>query len=56
MDKEQIIQMVKEHFEEDWDDYDGWEYSGKMDVFIKFAQAIYDKGREDESILLLTDY
>ena len=55
MTDEQILQMVKEHFEEDWDENDGWEYSGNFDAFVKFAQAIhedgynkgYDRGCED---------
>ena len=41
MTDEQILKLVKEHFEEDWDDYDGWEYSGNFDAFVKFAWEIY---------------
>jgi hypothetical protein len=41
---EEVIKLVKEHFEEDWDENDGWEYSGNFDVFVKFARALYDEG------------
>jgi len=41
---EEIFKLVKEHFEEDWDENDGWEYSGNFDTFMKFAQKIYEMG------------
>jgi hypothetical protein len=44
---EEVIKLVKEHFEEDWDENDGWEYSGNFDAFVKFAQEIYDKAYDD---------
>jgi len=44
MKDEQILQLVKEHFEEDWDENDGWEYSGNFDAFVKFARALYEEG------------
>jgi len=40
MTNEQIFELMKEHFEEDWDENDGWEYSGHFDAFLKFARAI----------------
>ena len=40
MTDEQILKLVKEHFEEDWDENDGWEYSGNFDAFVKFARAL----------------
>jgi len=45
MTDEQILELVKEHFEEDWDENDGWEYSGNFDAFVKFARELYDKGK-----------
>ena len=44
---EEILKLVKEHFEEDWDENDGCEYSGNFDAFVKFAQEIYDKAYDD---------
>ena len=44
MTDEQILKLVKEHFEEDWDENDGWEYSGNFDAFVKFARALYEEG------------
>ncbi len=44
---EQILKLVKEHFEEDWDENDGWEYSGNFDAFVKFARALYEEGYSD---------
>ena len=55
MTDEQILQMVKEHFEEDWDENDGWEYSGNFDAFVKFAREMYDKGRDDEAELYVDE-
>lgn len=45
MTDEQILQLVKEHFEEDWDENDGWEYSGNFDAFVKFARELYDNAK-----------
>jgi hypothetical protein len=45
MTEEQILQLVKEHFEEDWDENDGWEYSGNFDAFVKFSRELYDKAK-----------
>ena len=47
MTDEQILKLVKEHFEEDWDENDGWEYSGNFDAFVKFARALYEEGYSD---------
>ena len=44
---EEVLKLVKEHFEEDWDENDGWEYSGNFDAFVKFARAIYEEGYEE---------
>ena len=44
MTDEQILKLVKEHFEEDWDETDGWEYSGNFDAFVKFAREIFRLG------------
>ncbi len=44
---EEVIKLVKEQFEEDWDENDGWEYSGNFDAFVKFAQKIYQMGYAD---------
>ncbi len=44
---EEILKLVKEHFEEDWDENDGWEYSGNFDAFVKFARALYEEGYSD---------
>ena len=45
MTEEQILQLVKEHFEEDWDENDGWEYSGNFDAFVKFARELCDNAK-----------
>jgi hypothetical protein len=47
MTDEQILELVKEHFTEEWCEEDGcgWtEFAGKPDVFVKFAQLIYEEG------------
>ena len=49
MTDEQILKLVKEHFEEDWDENDGWEYSGNFDAFVKFAQEIFQMGYNEGS-------
>jgi hypothetical protein len=45
MTEEELLKLVKEHFEEDWDENDGWEYSGNFDAFVKFARELYDKAK-----------
>jgi hypothetical protein len=45
MTDEELLKLVKEHFEEDWDENDGWEYSGNFDAFVKFARELYDKAK-----------
>jgi hypothetical protein len=43
MTDEQIFELVKEHFTEEWceEDGNGWvEFSGKPSDFLKFAQEI----------------
>jgi len=43
----QILELVKEHFEEWEADEDGYcwvEFAGKPDDFVKFAQKIYEMG------------
>jgi hypothetical protein len=52
MTNEQILQLVKEYFIEEEVDEDGdcWiEFSGKPDAFVKFAEKIYEEGRESVS-------
>ena len=46
MTKEQILQLVKEHFQEGGvrDDGSCSEYYGDTDAFVKFAEAIYSEG------------
>ena len=44
---EEVLKLVKEHFEEDWDENDGWEYYGNFDAFVKFARALYEEGYSD---------
>ena len=53
MSNEQILQLVKEHFQEGGvrDDGSSAEYYGDPDAFVKFAKAMYDKGRDDEAEL-----
>jgi hypothetical protein len=45
MTDEELLKLVKEHFDEDWDENDGWEYSGNFDAFVKFARELYDKAK-----------
>ena len=49
MTDEQILQLVKEHFQEGGvrDDGSCSEYYGDPDAFVKFARAIYKEGLED---------
>jgi hypothetical protein len=52
MTEEQILKLVKEHFEEEWceEDGHGWvEFAGKPDAFVKFARAIYEEGYEQHA-------
>lgn len=47
MTKDEILQLVEEHFLEEWceEDGQGWvEFSGKPEAFVKFAEAIYNTG------------
>ncbi len=51
MTDEQILQLVKEHFEEEWceEDGHGWvEFAGKPDAFVKFARKIFEEGQQEE--------
>jgi hypothetical protein len=49
MTKEQILKLVKEHFQEGGvrDDGSCAEYYGDPDAFLKFAEAIYEEGYDD---------
>ena len=52
MNDEQILELVKEHFTEEWCEEDGYgwtEFAGKPDSFLKFAQQIFEIGRESAS-------
>ena len=47
MTDEQILQLVKEHFEEEWceENGHGWvQFAGKPDAFVKFALLIHENG------------
>ena len=47
MTKNEILQLVKEHFVEEEVDDDGYcwiEYAGKPDAFVKFAEKIHQEG------------
>ena len=47
MTEEQILKLVKEHFEEEWceENGHGWvEFAGKPDAFVKFALLIHENG------------
>lgn len=46
MTKEQILQLVKEHFQEGGvhDDGSCSEYYGHTDAFVKFARKIHEEG------------
>ena len=47
MTNEQILQLVKEYFTEEWCEEDGnaWvEFAGKPDAFLKFALIVYAEG------------
>ena len=47
MNKNEILQLVKEHFEEEWceEDGHGWvEFAGKPDAFVKFYCEAYSRG------------
>ena len=48
MTDEELLKLVKGHFEEDWDENDGWEYSGNFDAFVKFARKIFEEGQQEE--------
>jgi hypothetical protein len=49
MTNEQILQLVKEHFQEGGvrDDGSCSEYYGDPDAFLEFARAIYEEGYDD---------
>ena len=52
MTTEEILQMVKEYFTEEWCEEDGcgWtEFAGKPDAFVKFAQEIFQMGYNEGS-------
>ena len=62
MTEEQILELVKEHFTEEWceEDGNGWvEFAGKPDAFLKFARTIrqdgYSEGYEDGRSLSSTN-
>ena len=57
MTTEEILQMVKEHFEEGGirDDGSCSEYYGDPDAFLKFAKVMYDKGKDDEAELYVDE-
>ena len=46
MTKDEILQLVKEHFQEGGvrDDGSCSEYYGDPDAFVKFARELYDEG------------
>lgn len=46
MTDEKILELVKEHFEKGGIQDDGscYEYYGETDVFVKFAQLMYEEG------------
>jgi hypothetical protein len=47
MTKDEILQLVKEHFIEEEVDEDGYcwtEYAGKPDAFVKFYRKAYSQG------------
>ena len=48
MTNEQILELVKEHFEEGGIQDDGScnEWYGNTDAFLKFAQLMYEEGYE----------
>jgi hypothetical protein len=49
MTEEQILQMVKEYFNEGGirDDGSCTEYYGDPDAFVKFAREMYEKGYDE---------
>jgi hypothetical protein len=49
MTKDEILQLVKEHFQEGGvrDDGSCSEYYGDPDAFVKFARALYQEGYDD---------
>ena len=51
MTKDQILQLVKEHFKYDGLSDDGscfkCKYYGDTDTFVKFAEMIYNQGKYD---------
>ena len=57
MTNEQILELVKEYFKEGGIQDDGScsEYYGETDAFLKFAKAMYDKGKDDEAELYVDE-
>jgi hypothetical protein len=49
MTKDQILQLIKEHFKEGGirDDGSCSEYYGDLDTFMEFAEKMYNQGRYD---------
>ena len=54
---EEVLKLVKEHFEERGIQDDGScsEYYGDPDAFLKFAKVMYDKGKDDEAELYVDE-
>ena len=50
MTKDEILQLVKEHFQEGGvrDDGSCSEYYGDPDAFVKFAREIFEEGQQEE--------
>ena len=50
MTKDEILQLVKEHFQEGGvrDDGSCSEYYGNFDAFLKFAREIFEEGQQEE--------
>ena len=50
MTDEQILELVKEHFQEGGvrDDGSCSEYYGDPDAFVKFAREIFEEGQQEE--------
>ena len=57
MTDEQILSLVEEHFTEGGIQDDGScnEWYGNTYAFLKFAQLMYDKGRDDEAELYVDE-
>ena len=57
MTDEEILKLVKEYFQEGGvrDDGSSSEYYGDPDAFVKFARAVYNKGKDDEAELYVDE-